>query len=124
MRRLDVIRLLDGKLSPSQFQEIYSEEIARHVKALEKGGASAPVILSGEQAVLVGTPELRSLSRSCLLWSITKETLAYVIDALTLDPKTSFASEGLRETAMELADSDFGRADIEKFVDVLRAREK
>lgn len=112
MRRSDVIRLLSGKLLPEQFQEIYGPEIAHHVRSLEKRGASAPINLTGDHHILVEPSAFFGLLRNFLEGAIAREALAYVIDALTLDPNTSFADGELREAAMDLAESDFERTEV------------
>jgi hypothetical protein len=113
MKRLHVYELLSGALLPAQFEAMYAPELSEHLRLLRKGGASAPVILSGEECIIVDETGFYRLLQSFSAASLSQEMLSYVLDALTLDMQSRFMDPAIREMAMDLADDDFSQGDVE-----------
>ncbi|WP_242103084.1 hypothetical protein [Lysobacter sp. M2-1] len=114
MKRSDISELLMGKLSPEDFQLMYRTELDEHLRLLNKGGASAPVQLAGDQYIFVNRANFRRLLQFFVAGAIRKEMLGYLLDALTLDLKARFADQAIREMAMDLADENFDEKYVEE----------
>lgn len=112
MKRLDICELLRAVLSPEQFEAIYADELSLHLQLLRKKGASAPILLSGEEYIFVDKAGFHRLLQFFVEGLISKEMLCYVLDALTLDAKTRFVDNEDREMAMDLSDEGFDRAHL------------
>lgn len=93
-------------MSPAKFSEIHCEELLRHLSRLKKKGASAPIILTGEEHIFVNKKNLHRVIDYAAAGSISKELLSYLLDALSLDGNTKFANDELREVVLDLADSE------------------
>lgn len=105
MKRLDVCNILKGDVSPENFSEIYQEELRRHLELLKKGGASAPVFLSGNEYIFINDDNFRRVLSYAAEGRLHRALLGYVFDALSLDEMTRFADAPLREALLDLADN-------------------
>ena len=106
MKRLDIGNLLNGVLSPEAFSAVYAGEVLSHVTSLGKKGASASIVLVGDEYIFFSKSNLERLVRYIRAGDLSKEVGEYLLDALCLDSKVRFSGDDLREALFELADTE------------------
>jgi hypothetical protein len=116
MQRIDICRVLTGDMSPESFSRVYRGEISSYRASLVKGGASAPIILDGDQYIFVNRKNLKRTLKYFLTARLSKEEFGYLLDAMSLDEKTRFADNELRESVLDLSDSDLTKDDVDVFL--------
>jgi len=114
MKRSDISEFLKGELVPEEFQSKYAAELDKHLKLLSKRGASAPVCVTGDQYIFVSRVSFRRVLQAFVVGTLRKEMLVYLLDVLTLDAKSIFADQAIKEMAMNLVDENFNEKDVEE----------
>lgn len=116
MKRTDLRDLLAGLVDPGVISDRYSSELDAYSRQLSVRGASAAVILEGEDSLFIDADCARRLLHQYLAGKISTELLRYVLDAISLDEQIEFRPPGLIEQLRDLSDSEISAASAREFL--------
>ena len=106
MKLSSLDNLLSGQLPAPQFSAEIADELAVHSSALAKRGASAPVIVTEDVALVFDRPGLSALCRLFASGQLSAAELVYIADAIQLAGQVEFSDSSVADDLAECTDPE------------------
>jgi flagellar biosynthesis component FlhA len=91
-------------ISADSFQDLIRTEVEHYKLLLSKTGSSVPVVLDEDTYLSIGGSEVSAICQAFIDEHISEYDVYYIVDALLLSNRITFASESLLDLLETLTD--------------------
>ncbi len=103
MRLSDLNKVLEGALSPEDFESLIKQELDEHIESSKKKGASAPIYLTADLSLIINRFDAEKLEKFYSDGRISTPAIVYIADALSLSEAVKFENKEVEDKVQSLS---------------------